>query len=893
MVKGKTEPLRTYLVQQARPARFRTVTRGVAGIDTPTFGRQAELDQLRSAYDEVVEQQSVKWLQLIGEAGVGKSRLLAEMRAYFPQCTPAYHLFKGRAYPGDESQAYAIPRRMWLDYFHIPEDSPPEDIEAQWKAAIQALLPFNQDEAWLAEAAHALGFLLGLPIVQPNLYTVQPDQLKNLSFLISRQLLLPLRQSDPLVLLLEDVQWLDQASWEYLYDLFLEAATSQGLLILATSRQDWSPPPELQAHPAYCELTVDPLTPSACGQLTHSLLKDIRGVPEKVIQRIIQRAEGIPYFVEEMVNWLLDLGVIDQSVQPWQFVAEKYDPALLPDTLQHLLQTRLDNLDTQSKTILQYGSVLGRRFWESWLEAQFACPCQEPLQALQARGFIMQSSKVTFEDETEWRFSHQVQQEVAYASMLKRQRKDLHQAAVEWLEWRAGKSHRLDEFAGPIGDHAREAGYLQKASAWYLRAGNHAKQRGALAEARHYYESALRQLPDHDLERRWPILLEHDEVLGFLSDTQARLVEDELLVSLAQQSGQEAYLAEAYFRQGSYLFNLGDYQKAVDLLRPAYQHAINIQDNALASRAASMHMINLVRLGQTKEAYYWVEQAQELSGQCRDDLTQAMVLNNLSLYYTFLGDHFQSAQLINQQVMLTRKMKHRMGEARGLGNLGYTYILLGLFSIGIVTLEQALELTNVYGMQQDAAYAQLNLGLAYLRVKDFTSARQELETAMRHLDVMQDQFGLAAGKLYLGLAYEQHGDFQAAQDWFYQAAQVCTRLSIPSSAMDCQAGLARCALMQGDLPSAEALVRELWVYLREHQAIALEFPFLAYQTCIMVFEQCRQFQQMSEALRTGYELLVEKANRISEFTWREVYLQEIPENQWIFNQMSIHQQSQS
>jgi tetratricopeptide (TPR) repeat protein len=621
--------------------------------------------------------------------------------------------------------------------------------------------------------------------------------------------------------------------------------------------------------------------------LTHALLKEINGMPEGVIQRITQRAEGIPYFVEEMVNWLLDLGVIDQSVQPWQFVGEKYDPSLLPDTLQHLLQTRLDNLDVQSKTILQYGSVLGRRFWESWLEAQFACPCQDALLSLQARGFLMQSAKVTFEDETEWRFSHQVQQEVAYASLLKRQRKAMHQAAVEWLEWRAGKSHRLEEFAGPIGDHAREAGFQQKASAWYFRAGNHAKQRGALAEARRYYERALEQLPDHDLQNRWSVLLEHDEVLGFLSDTKARLSEDELLVSLAQELGQEAYLAEAYFRQGSYLFLLGENHKAAALLNQAVHHATNIQDNALAARAASMLMISLVRLGDTQQAYHWVERVLGLSEQCRDDLTKAMVLTNLSLYYASLGDHYRSAQLINQQVVLTRKMKHRMGEAKGLANLGYAYILLGQFPIGIVTLEQALQLTNAFGMLQDAAYTRLNLGLAYVRAGDFASACQQLEAAMQHLELMQDQFGLAAGMLYRGLAYERYGDFPTALAWFHQADQIFTRISIPGSAIDCRAGLARCALRQDDLELALTLSNELWAYLQQNPSGPLEFPFLAYQTCAMIFERCGQSLPVSAVLRAGYQLLVESASRISEVSWRQVYLQQIPENAWIFSQMSV------
>jgi class 3 adenylate cyclase/tetratricopeptide (TPR) repeat protein len=887
IIKGKTEPLRTYLVLRAQPTGFSTMTRGVAGIEVTTIGRTKELNHLHNAYNEVLEQHSVQWLQIIGEAGVGKSRLLAEMRSYFPQRIQNYQLFKCRAYPGDEHQAYIIAQRMWMDFFQLPEDAPAGEIETLWLAAIRDLMPINQDETWLVESASILGFLLGMTLTQSSPYVDQPTQLKNLGLLVSRQLFSSICRSAPVVLLLEDAQWLDQASLGYLCDLFLEPGENQGILILATCRQEWKPASDLKNHPAFHELIVPPLTPAACNQLTHALLKNVDGIPEQVIQRISQRAEGIPYFIEEMVNWLLDLGVIDQGQQPWKFAVEKYNPSLLPDTLQHLLQTRLDNLDSEGKTILQYGAVLGRRFWEGWLEAQFVLPSRDALLALQSRGFITKKARSAFEGETEWRFFHQVQQEVAYASLLKRKRRELHHAAADWLEHQAIKADRLDEFAGTIGKHALEAGDQQKACEWYFRAGEHARQRGALVEARLNFERALHQLPEQNLEGRWPILLALDEVLGFQADTQARLAEDELLVSFAQQTGRKDYLAEAYDRQGNYLFYRGDIQMAAGLLKQAYQNALIANKTEIACRSSSMLAISLARLGEREEAHRWAEQVPELTKQCQDDLTMAKVMNNLSFYYSMLGDHYQSAQMNNKQVQLTRKIKHRLGEAKGLGNLSYSYILLGLYSIGIVTLLRALELDNAYGMNQDAAYTQLNLGLAYMRINDFPSSRHELETAMMRLTRIQDQFGLSSGKLYLGLAHEQHTDPSTARDLFEQAERIFTEISVPGSGMDCRAGLARCALKLGDLELAQRLAQELWVYLQQNQTVGMEFPILAYQTCAITFEQCAQQQQKAEALHLGYAMLMDNARRISEPNWRQVYLHQIPEHDWMFNQTKI------
>lgn len=649
----------------------------------------------------------------------------------------------------------------------------------------------------------------------------------------------------------------------------------------------------MRQHPAYSELALSPLSEAATSQLTRGLLKHVAGVDERVVHSIIERAEGIPYFVEEMVNWLIDLGVIDQTTTPWQFRADKYDGRMLPETLQHLLQTRIDHLAPQEKAVLQYGAILGRRFWESWLDSQLSTPSHAPLVKLQGRGFVSEQVKAAFDGELEWRFLHQMQQEVAYDSLLKRQRKLLHGAAAAWLEQLALRSGRLDELADMVGEHAQHAGDLVKASDWYFQAGNHAKSRGALSEARAFYERALHIHPQEDLAGRWKILLEHDEVLGFLSDTQARLTQDELLVTLAQTLGRQDFLAEAYDRQGNYLSYCGDNLRAVELLRRAYSHAIAAEEYSLASRALGMLVISLAKLGEMEDAARWVDQVFELAQRSNDPLTLAKALSNLSTYYTLHGNHYQAVQMINQQVNVTRQMKHRMGEAIGLGNLGYEYLHLGLYSLGIVTLEQSLELSNAYGMLRDAAYTQLNLGLAYVRVKDFHAAHKNLQEAMQRLSEAQDQYGLAAGSQYLGLAYEMHGDEHSAEGFFHQAEQLYLEIHMPGGARDAQAGLARCALASGDLATAQALANELWTQLLHSGAASMEFPILAYQTCAMVFDRIGQEAAMRQALSAGYHLLTENASQISDPNWRSIYLREIPENDWTFYQMSVSQTSRS
>jgi class 3 adenylate cyclase/tetratricopeptide (TPR) repeat protein len=891
-VKGKSESLRTYLVLARRPAGFRNLTRGVAGVASPTVGRQAELSQLREAYRQTVEQGAACWLQITGEPGIGKSRLLEEMGSYFPQHTPVYTLLKARCYPGGQQQAYAAVRRMWMDHFYIPEDALAEELEARWLAGFTQT-PCGMDEEQLGEASRALGYLIGLPVTPPS-SAPKAEELKGQAMVLSHRLFAALRQAGPLVMLLEDVHWLDPSSRDYFLELLkgscegtenLPGQACGAVYILATARPEWAPPPDLLASPAYREMALMPLSSVDCESLTRTLLKEVSGVPEAVIRRVIERAEGIPYYVEEMVNWFLDLGVIDQTTQPWQFVGEKFKPTLLPSTLQHLLQSRLDHLQPDEKKLLQVGAVLGRRFWEGWLETGLGqdseAGCHECLLALEPTNFILQQTETAFDGQVEWSFYHQMQQEVAYASLLKRQRRSLHRAAAGWLEMLAGKAGRLEAHAGTIGEHCLEAGDLEGAAGWFQRAGVDAQERGALLEARQYYERALELLPESDLETRWQASLLLDEVIGLLSDTPARLAEDERLVALAGQIGREDTLAVAYARQGNYLSYLGDHRRAVPLLRQAHQHALQSGDLAIACQALGMLAIGLVALGRLDEAEECAGQVLELANRCGDRLTLAMSLTNLSNYYAMLGNHYQASQLINQQVALTREMKHRLGELRGLNNLGYEYVRLGMIPIGTVTLENACELADTYGLPRDAAYARLNLGLAYLRQDEFQAACGVLQRALKSLDEAGDRYGLAAGQVYLGLAYERHAEPLAAQECFQQAQQISGELKLTGTALDSLAGLARQALALGRLAKAASYNQELWPALDASHTAGMEFPMLAYQTCAMVFEQSGEAELAARAVFAANDRLAANASRISDPNWREVYLHNIPENEWI------------
>jgi len=293
-VKGKSEPLQTYLVRRAKPRPFRRAARGVAGVETRTVGREAEMQALQSAYLRAYEGHGIVWAQLLGDPGVGKSRLLADMSDWMDLREETYRLLRARAFPDDANQPFALVRRMWFDRFQIADDTALEQAEAKWVERFKEFWGQNDYE----EAAHALGLLVGLAFQDsPHVKGMRndPAQVKGRALVVSRELIRAVRQQYPVVVLLEDLQWADAASSEYLMDVFLGAADAEqpnGLFILGVARPEWRLPQELEklikssvstgkdADKRAVEISLAPLTDLATRELAKELLQRAADVPK-------------------------------------------------------------------------------------------------------------------------------------------------------------------------------------------------------------------------------------------------------------------------------------------------------------------------------------------------------------------------------------------------------------------------------------------------------------------------------------------------------------------------------------------------------------------------------------------------------------------------------------
>ncbi|HUR16269.1 MAG TPA: adenylate/guanylate cyclase domain-containing protein [Candidatus Limnocylindrales bacterium] len=357
-LKGKTEPVQLYRVIgiKAQPGRRRGLES--VGLSSPLVGRSAELESLRALFEVAVAGRG-RVAVLIGEPGIGKSRLLAELRALIPTAT----WVEGKCV----TYGRTVPYHLVLDMVRSMLGISLSNSEAEERQIMTTRLrELLGDEA--SDVGPYIAHLLSLPLsqVERDMVQVDPEMLQSRYVAAIFRVIRGHLAAGPLVLVCEDIHWADPASVEMVIQLMALMTTQPVLLILAGRNETDSPGWRLVTQvrttmgDALTEIRLQPLSDDASRELVSNLL-EIESLPEQVRDKILERAEGNPFFVEEVIRMLIERGAIVRSTNRW--VADESITAVeIPETLHSLLLARIDQLPDDAKRSLRVASVIGRQF---------------------------------------------------------------------------------------------------------------------------------------------------------------------------------------------------------------------------------------------------------------------------------------------------------------------------------------------------------------------------------------------------------------------------------------------------------------------------------------------------------------------------------------------------
>jgi class 3 adenylate cyclase/tetratricopeptide (TPR) repeat protein len=481
-LKGKTEDVRACPVRRARGE---AAGAGAAErVEAPLVGRERELAAGREALDAVAGGAG-GMLFVTGEAGVGKSRLVRELHAHFQATTrdPRGLWLHGRCVSYGETDPYLPLRGVLLDW--LRNAAPAEDAPvARLRAACAE---------YLGDAAERLEPFLVALLEEPGggaAVDLAPEGVQERTFEAVTLLLSALAERGPLVVSLDDVHWADASTLELVESLF-DLAEDAPLLVVLVARPE-------REHASWAlreralrdlphrarELSLDLLDESQDRTLLDALVGSA-ALPPDLERRILDRAEGNPFYLEEIVRSLLDTGALVRENGDWRLDREV--EVEVPDTVERLVLSRIDRLDGPCHDVLAAAAVLGRQFELSVLERIAGeGDIAGALHELERLELVRQGRRWPV---PEYRFRHSLIQEAAYSALLRRRRRELHASAAAAIS--ELHADRLDERAGVLARHHREAGNFEQAFDFHRRAADAALRIYAQEEALEHLDGAL------------------------------------------------------------------------------------------------------------------------------------------------------------------------------------------------------------------------------------------------------------------------------------------------------------------------------------------------------------------------------------------------------------------
>jgi class 3 adenylate cyclase/tetratricopeptide (TPR) repeat protein len=834
-LKGVRLPMRAWCVAGERAVDDRFAALHATHL-VPLINREEELAQLLRAWRQSATG-SGQVVLLTGEAGIGKSRLLVELRTcvrdephtslrYF--CSP-YH---------QASPLYPVIARWEHDIGLVRGDGPAEKLRK-----LQSLLSASKTSA--ADTS-VVADLLGLPVDDAyRKLDLSPQRKKQMTFDALTRYVISLATEHPLLFIAEDLHWADPTSLELL-DRIIELVPKFPILLVISFR------PEMLLHwvkhQAVTRIALNRLNRVETTRLATAVMIG-HAMQPALLDRIVNRSDGIPLFIEELTKSVLE------NAQGQVALASSE----VPDTLQALLTARLDRLPS-AKRVAQIGSTIGREFSHALLAAVAQVPDSQLKIGLDELVESGLASRRVEQRDTIYTFKHALVQEAVYDSLLRRRRTEIHTRIVEVAENDA--SLGIVE-PGLLGHHCARAGLLAKAAANYRVAGSRSAERAAVAETKIYLDRGLqfaRDLPEgpdrHHLEAELLIALgrilmttkgpndpevstafqravivcrklDNAEMLaralysvGIVAEARAELLEGqaigEELVDLSEASGNLGIGIAARVRLGVIAYQKGEFQTARDHLANALELSATgkhvLRDNAIASDphvAEAYLSVALAHLGYIEQAIAHGEAAVDGARDSGSSAAYALTLSVWSRTLEVLRDDARSGDCAASLVTLAEEQGFSFLHAIGQCQLGWVTAMQGDVDKGSALLQDGVAATKKLG-----ARTRQEVG-KYLLSDVLTLTRQHCD-ALRLLDEvlsfsadtsahwLDAELHRKKGEILLGSGAN---DAMLAEQEFRLAIDIARRQSAKLFELRATTGLARLWALAGNQSEARSILQ--------------------------------------------------------------------------------------
>ncbi len=736
-IKGVDQPIVTYEVTGKRTTP--EATRGVMGVTRIFLGHDAELAQLRARLADFLDNRQGQLITVRGEAGMGKSRLVAEWLAHINP--NAAQIWQGRGLPYVQGVGYGIFRSLLQNAI---ESYPPGK---QWDSQIYtAMTPFLKQ-------------ILQLPLTPKealSLKALTPENVKQLTALAMREWLIAEARQRPLILVLDDFHWADDLSRDLLKTLSHVAAEVPVIFCVITRTQAEAPFDAPTPGLEFCLIDVNPLTQEQSYRLlAHTI--NLEGLSDSTINTILTRAEGNPFYIEEFARMLIEKGMLRLVGSQWQVIStvavEKLD---VPTSLRGLMMARLDRLPENLRKVLRDAAVIGLQFDARILgqiEQHFhgVDNVAPALERLTEAGLI--ESRMHIGPHT-YAFRHILTQETIYDSVLHAQRPELHRVVAEAIA--ALYPDDLHGQAEILARHYDLARVRDKALHYTLLAGDKARAHFANRKAAEYYSRVL-QLSQH-LNRcdsaRWRAAVGLGDVQQHIGEYEEAIAFYQAALDEWKAAPVEAQ-AEVMLKLGRVWAQRGDIEEAEKWMRRALARlddAPHPQPQIEAEIDAFLGWIAM-RRGDLSGAQTVLEQALELVNHTLHYDVLSSILNRLGGVYYSQGNWERATHMVEQALALREEVGDILGVARSSNNLGILKRNSGDWKSALANYQRGLDILEEIGDTEGIAIAHTNIGNVYIDMGEWDKAEANLRHSFDIAQKIANPYEIAQAHLNLGRLY--------------------------------------------------------------------------------------------------------------------------------------------
>jgi predicted ATPase/class 3 adenylate cyclase len=816
-VRGKRQAVQAYRVLGLKdnPDRLR----GVSGLNAALVGREPEMRQLRQAAAQVREGEG-RIVCLTGEAGLGKSRLIEELRQeWIAANTTGFNTWReSRLVTHTAAQPYAAFQALIRGLCAVNPGDSPDIIHEK---LVCGCLPTLSSPDQCTRVSRAFEVLLGQQSPQ-GAFPLEGEVFRRELFEAMLTTWEEWALLAPTVLVFDDLHWADPASVELLMDLYQLAERAPVLFLCALRPERFSPAWSMksavqQEYPErFIEVELIPLTEVDTEQLASSLLE--LNLPEDMLQVILNKSEGNPFFVEEVVRTLIECGAIVRE-EPgessaagagrWR-VEQKIREITLPDNVQSLVMARIDRLNEADRYVLQIAAVIGRTFNRRVLERILAGALQldQQLQALEKADLILESASFTeasFPEtpssegrpsearpsearpsearapEVEYTFRHALTHETVYSSILLKRRKFFHLLVGEALE--ALYSGRSDEFAALLAHHFDEGGD-PRAIDYYIQAADRAFRLYAMAEAIAYATQALElgeKHPEHELPYA-NLYLQRGRALELSNRYRQALANYAEFEALARQREDRELLLSALTANAILRATPTPVQDAVlarQLCEQALDLAWEINDQAAAAKIMWALLLVNVRGGRTEEAVLFGERALSLARDLNLKELLGLTLNDISQAYMAVGQIRRGRETLEEAQKILEELNNQPMLADALATAALFDFFMGEYQRSIYNSEEALKIGRRIGNLWSQAYALMYMGNVYHEFGENGQAIRVMNECLRLSEQAQFVAPLVNTRAELGKIYASMGLLERGRELVRKATDIAGQYTPP------------------------------------------------------------------------------------------------------------------